>query len=614
VIRRSAWGASVAFAVALLMQSVRVVFPLLYDVREDADAATAVVWALGAFVAGPAILIAAGRAVGTVPAWRTAVIALAGTRIAMQFVHPIPLWLAAVAVAVGLTTLALALHRGRARSAGGATGIAVVTGMALDTILFGAFETWDAVWQDGIAASIVGVAVPIVAIIAAFADDTADREDPVDAWPMVVVGPFLLLHVVFLQNVAFATSETGAPIEGGVAFVLVGDLAGIVLAAMLVRRERSSAHVVAGLLAVGAVAALALVDGTSVAIALPVGSATAAAVFAVTLASPADGGRGGSASRETAWFVLGTMLFVGAAFAHQIDVDVPLPVPRATWPIAAAVVLAVGAFRRHRPETVSMAPAVVPLVGVVAVPLLLVGLGGGSEPLPETGTYRLLDWNIHTAVDGDGQIVLGDVLGSISSQDPDVVVLQEVGRGWPIAGQSDDLAWLARRLDMGYVWAPAADGQFGNAILSRFPIDLDRAIALPYGEGPQERSAIGATVGTDPGLFVVDVHLQHGDRPSTRADQLDAVLETWSGTDGWVLAGDLNMQPGDADLARLEAAGLVSVQDVIGDPDAPTARDPVRPGDRVDWIWVTPELDVANFAIPRSEASDHLPLVVDITP
>jgi endonuclease/exonuclease/phosphatase family metal-dependent hydrolase len=602
-------------AVALLMQSVRVVFPLLYDVREDAGAATAVVWALGAFVAGPAILIACARTVATARAGPTAIIALAGARIAMQFVHPIPLWLGAVAVAVGLTTLALALHRGRTRAAGGETAVAVVAGMALDTIMFGAFETWDAVWQDGVASSLVGVAVPIVAVIAALAVDTDDRADPVDAWPMVVVGPFLLLHVLFLQNVAFSTSETGVTIEGGVAFVLVGDLAGIVLAAMLVRRERSSARVIAGVLAVGTVAALALIQGTSVAIAQPVGSAAVAAVFAVALASPADGGRGKSASRATAWFAFGTTLFVGAAFAHQIDVDVPLPVPRATWPIAAAAVLAVGAFRRHRPETVSTAPAVVPLLGAVAVPLLLVGLGGGSESPPETGTYRLLDWNIHTAVDEHGQIVLGDVLELIASQDPDIVVLQEIGRGWPIAGQSDDLEWLARRLDMRYVWAPAADGQFGNAILSRFPIDLDRVIALPYGEGPQERSAVGATIGTDPGVFVVGVHLQHGDRPSTRADQLESVLDTWSGTDDWVLAGDLNMQPGDADLAFLDAAGLVSAQDLIGDPAASTARDPARPADRVDWIWVTrPMLDVANFAIPRSEASDHLPLVVDVTP
>ena len=40
-----------------------------------------------------------------------------------------------------------------------------------------------------------------------------------------------------------------------------------------------------------------------------------------------------------------------------------------------------------------------------------------------------------------------------------------------------------------------------------------------------------------------------------------------------------------------------------------------RPGDRVDWIWATTdELEVSNFSIPWSEASDHLPLVVDVVP
>ena len=610
--------AATALTVALLVQTIRVAFPLLYDVREDAGAGTAVGWALGAFVLVPAVLAATLRPIGRTGI-RIAVVGLAASRTTEQFLHPIPVWLGAAGVAIGLTALLLLLLEARSRGEGtraGVAGVAVVAGLALDTTLLGAFETWDAVWQDGPAARAVGVVLPVSAIGAAWIAPGDKGVYDADAWPMLLVGPFLLLHLLFLQNVAFGTSEMGVVIAGGVALVLLGDVLGVLAASALAPSARSAAHAATGIVLVLAVAVLALADGKIVALAVPVGSAAAAATLALALTPPASGAATGSPSRSIGAFVVGTALFVGGAFAYQIDIDVPLPVPRSTWPLAAAVVLTLGAFRRHRPAPVSAAPALVPVVGAVAVPLLLVlGLGGSPEPVPPSAGYRLLDWNIHTAVDGDGQIVLGDVLELIEAQDPDVLVLQEVGRGWPIAGQVDGLGWLARHLDMEYLWAPAADGQFGNAILSRFPLELDRILELPYGEGPQERSAIGATVGSDPGLFVVGVHLQHGDRPATRTQQLAVVLDAWGGTDAWVLAGDLNLQPGEDDLTLLEDAGLASVQDLIGDPSAPTARNPLVPDDRVDWIWVTPDtLEVSNFGIPRSEASDHLPLVVEVTP
>jgi endonuclease/exonuclease/phosphatase family metal-dependent hydrolase len=611
--RRIAGSALVAIVAATLMQAIRVTFPLLYDVREGAGASTAVLWALGAFVVGPLIL--AGLATRVPTGFRVAVLALAVARLALQFLHPIPVWLGAAAVAVGLTAVLLVVITARSGGHGGDAGVAIVVGLALDAAILGAFETWDPVWQDGIAAVSVGVTMALVLAVAA----TVARPEPargrLDAWPMVLLGPFLLLHAVFVQNVAFATSETGAPIAGGTAFVLLGSVLGVLAASALVPSEHGVAHIATGAVLVASVGALALVQGASVAVAQPVAGAAAGAVLALALCAPARDGHASGASAHLLWSVLGAGLFVGAAFAYQIDIDVPLPVPRATWPLAAAIALASASVRRHRPTEVSMAPAVVPVVGAVIVPLLLVV--GGTRPAPVTasGTYRVLDWNIHTAVDGDGQLVLGAVLDAIQAQGPDVVVLQEVGRGWPIAGQADGLEWLARHLDMEHVWAPAADGQFGNAILSSHPIELDRVLQLPYGEGPQERSAVGATIGGDPSLFVVGVHLQHGDRPATRTEQIEAVIETWGDLDAWLMAGDLNMQPAEADASLLEESGLSSVQDLIGDPDASTARDPQHPGDRVDWIWVTAgTLEVSNFAIPRSEASDHLPLVVDVTP
>lgn len=310
-------------------------------------------------------------------------------------------------------------------------------------------------------------------------------------------------------------------------------------------------------------------------------------------------------------------LFVALAFAFQIHIDVPLPVPRAAWPIAAAVLLALAALRR--PDEPARAPAailVVPLVGLLAVPAVLVATAPPLATSPQDlAAYRLLSWNMHTAVNGDGQVDLETIAALIESEDPDVVVLQEVGRGWPIAGSMDQAEWLSLRLDMPFSWAPAADDQFGNVVLSRFPIEAVEVRELPYGEGPQHRSALRAVLQMSPDttVTVIDAHLQNGDKPETREAQIAAVLDLWGGDLRTVIAGDLNMQPTEDNVNLFLDAGLVSAQDTAGDPSASTARDPTSPTDRVDWIWGTPDLTFEEFEIPASEASDHLPLVTDVS-
>jgi len=312
--------------------------------------------------------------------------------------------------------------------------------------------------------------------------------------------------------------------------------------------------------------------------------------------------------------------FVGGAFAYQIDIDVPLPVPRATWPIGAALLMSLAALPRPNPtpSPVSTRLWLVP-AGFLAVVALALGLRTtGSDPMPAIARQELraMSWNIHTAVNGDGNVDLATIADEIERHDPALVLLQEVGRGWPIAGQVDQAEWLARRLDMGLAWVSAADDQFGNAILTDLPILGTEILRLPYGEGPQHRSALRIQVDTltDWRPWVVDVHLQNGDKESTREDQIVALLDAWGADVPTLIGGDLNMEPTEDNVALFEEAGLVSTQDAVGDPQASTAREPEFPGNRVDWIWVSGDLSPSDFAIASSDASDHLPLIVTVAP
>ena len=138
---------------------------------------------------------------------------------------------------------------------------------------------------------------------------------------------------------------------------------------------------------------------------------------------------------------------------------------------------------------------------------------------------------------------------------------------------------------------------------------------MPYGQGPQQRSAISAEVlvGGVP-TEVTSVHLQHrpGSTP-TRIQQLQTLLAALEvgrpGGPPLVVGGDLNAGPGGPEPALMTDAGFVSAVDVAGDPRALT--DPsTAPTRRIDWVFGRGVGFRQAEVLPGARWSDHLPVVV----
>jgi endonuclease/exonuclease/phosphatase family metal-dependent hydrolase len=165
---------------------------------------------------------------------------------------------------------------------------------------------------------------------------------------------------------------------------------------------------------------------------------------------------------------------------------------------------------------------------------------------------------------------------------------------------------------MPYVYAPAADRQFGNVVLSRLPILWSKGVFLPQIDGAQRRSYLLAEIDIGQGrsVTVIDAHLEGEDRD--HAAQVKRLLAAWGGSPHTVIAGDMNMQPDDPDRARFDESGLISAQDSAGQGGVSTAAEPRFPGDRVDWIFGPADLSLSEFHIGRTRASDHLPLAVTV--
>ncbi|HUX69563.1 MAG TPA: endonuclease/exonuclease/phosphatase family protein, partial [Cellulomonadaceae bacterium] len=233
-------------------------------------------------------------------------------------------------------------------------------------------------------------------------------------------------------------------------------------------------------------------------------------------------------------------------------------------------------------------------------------------------SVRLLDWNLHYGVSPDTSVDLDLIARTIEAQHPDVVTLQEVSRGWVMGGGADMGTWLSHRLGMQMVFVPAADRQFGNVILSRSTLSDVATTALPYGDGPQRRSAISATVTLQGGtpLRVTSVHLQHrAGNTATRLTEITALLAAQPSATARVIGGDLNAEPGSVEIETLTGAGWSSALDVAGGPAASVAR--TSPSDapttRIDWI-LGQQVTFAHAAVltePRT--SDHLPVVTTVT-
>jgi endonuclease/exonuclease/phosphatase family metal-dependent hydrolase len=189
----------------------------------------------------------------------------------------------------------------------------------------------------------------------------------------------------------------------------------------------------------------------------------------------------------------------------------------------------------------------------------------------------------------------------------DVIVLQEMNE------HATDC--MARALGLHYVYYPGAyhpkaRGNFGNAILSRWPIERDRKILLPHPGRfrKMRRIAVGATV-TVRGLpvRVYSVHLETPGAISEahRREQLAAILEDAAAEPRVVIAGDFNNTGVVSDA--LQTAGYDWISRKVG----PTLS-------RFSWDHVFARGLSAQGCLPAAAirdnqgASDHKPVWAEL--
>lgn len=234
-------------------------------------------------------------------------------------------------------------------------------------------------------------------------------------------------------------------------------------------------------------------------------------------------------------------------------------------------------------------------------------------------SVRVVTYNAHGCIGIDGARSIERIADVLRACDADVIGLQEIDVGRDRSGGIDQADAIAVRLGMNHVFGAAlydGCGAYGNAILSRHPIEHVRTEKLPTWRAVSEpRCFVHARVDVPP--LELDVLVTHfGLGPIERMGQAKRVAEELRrASQHAVLLGDLNC--GRGSIAYRRVGAVLRDAQHAADPARVSATYPSwRPTLRIDHVFVARGLDVVASEVTAwglaREASDHLPLVVTL--
>ncbi|TWT43096.1 hypothetical protein KOR42_45020 [Thalassoglobus neptunius] len=233
----------------------------------------------------------------------------------------------------------------------------------------------------------------------------------------------------------------------------------------------------------------------------------------------------------------------------------------------------------------------------------------------ETGVrMTVMTYNIHHAEGTDGILNPTRIAKIIRATNADLVALQEVDRRTTRVDGRDLLNEIATETKLHSAFGKSiefAGGEYGNAILSRWPIQKNETILLPRLNNGEQRSMLVADIAireTENTLTFVSTHLDHRADDSERflsVEQINSQFEK-EGEHPILLAGDFNDTASSRSVKALLKSWRMTNTEVF--PSIPS-RNPVR---QIDFIFVSPPTSwesLSTRVLDEPNASDHLPVV-----
>jgi len=255
-------------------------------------------------------------------------------------------------------------------------------------------------------------------------------------------------------------------------------------------------------------------------------------------------------------------------------------------------------------------------------------LGSLIPPAQGISSKRLtlMSYNVHGCAGMDGCISTERIARVIARFNPDIIALQELDVGRLRSGKIDQVEMIARKLEMKFHFHPAfrwKDEQYGNAILSKYPMALIKSGSLPRsadkGRQYEPRGVLWVSVEFEgKKIQVFNTHLSLW--PHERDLQVDALLsEQWLQHPDCrgpvVLCGDFNALPRSAVYRKICHELRDSQAILVGHRPRSTWFGQYPVG-RIDYVFINNDFHVRSITVPRTDmekiASDHLPLITEL--
>lgn len=239
-------------------------------------------------------------------------------------------------------------------------------------------------------------------------------------------------------------------------------------------------------------------------------------------------------------------------------------------------------------------------------------------------TIKVMTYNIHHAnppAQSASVIDMAGIAAVINSEKPDFVALQEVDKNTRRSGinlnQAQD---LASRTGMSVYFSKSLgyqDGEYGVAVLSKYPILTRTRYALPLapGNSGEQRSVAMISVAAEGGsgrIYVASTHLEVSDADNKRV-QVEELLRINSGIQSpLILGGDFNAVPADQTITSMKQSFT------SGCPSAcPYTYPAASPTRTIDYIFLNQAASSAFSVLSyrtngEGQASDHKAVVAEL--
>lgn len=257
--------------------------------------------------------------------------------------------------------------------------------------------------------------------------------------------------------------------------------------------------------------------------------------------------------------------------------------------------------------------------GLIAAAVLMASLcfrlaAGAAEESP---AFRVMTYNIHHGEGLDKRIDLQRIAAMIETEQADIVALQEVDNGVERSGRRDIASELAALAGMKSVFSnnfSFQGGEYGNAVLTRFPILSATNMHYKMLREGEPRGLLQVTLDIHGRkLLVMSTHIDHRADDAERwlnVQEIETLVNSISNMPV-VICGDFNTAPETRVHERMSL--LFRDAWVVCGKGAGFSFPALKPETRIDYIWFgkAAPLEPVSVRVPESEASDHRPVLAE---